>query len=86
MFSVQEINAPDGRLGDRFHTWQKPNELALRLIKHTTKENDVIIDPFTCTGTFLLMAAKMNRKAEGCDISKENLQIAKERGCTIVGM
>jgi site-specific DNA-methyltransferase (adenine-specific) len=86
MFSVQEINAPDGRLGDRFHTWQKPNELALRLIKHTTKESDIVIDPFTCTGTFLLMAAKMNRKAEGCDISKENLQIAKERGCTIVGM
>lgn len=86
MFNVQEINAPDGRLGNRFHTWQKPDELALRLIKHTTKENDIVIDPFTCTGTFLLMAAKMKRKAEGCDISKENLQIAKERGCTIVGI
>ena len=83
MFSVQEINAPDGRLGNRFHTWQKPNELALRLIKHTTKPNDIVIDPFTCTGTFLLMAAKMNRKAEGCDISKKNLYIAKQRGCII---
>ena len=31
MFSVQDINAPDGRLGDRFHTWQKPDKLGERL-------------------------------------------------------
>ncbi len=31
-FSVQDINAPDGRLGDRFHAWQKPDELAERVI------------------------------------------------------
>ncbi len=29
MFSVQDINAPDGRIGDRYHTWQKPDELAM---------------------------------------------------------
>jgi len=85
MFSVMEINAPDGRLGNRFHTWQKPDELALRLIKHSTKENDLVVDCFACTGTFLVMAAKMGRIAKGCDISRENLNIAKERGCTIIG-
>jgi hypothetical protein len=26
-FSVQDINAPDGRLGDRYHAWQKPDDL-----------------------------------------------------------
>lgn len=83
MFSVQSINAPDGRLGNRHHTWQKPDELALRLIKHSTKENDLVVDCFTCTGTFLLMAAKLNRIAKGCDIDEENLKIAKERGCEI---
>jgi DNA modification methylase len=85
MFSVQEINAPDGRVGNRFHTWQKPDELALRLIKHSTNEGDSIIDCFACTGTFLLMAAKLNRSAVGCDISAENLEIAEERGCIIAG-
>ena len=84
MFSVQDINAPDGRLGNRYHTWQKPDELARRLIKHTTKENDSILDIFACTGTFALMACKMKRKAFACDISKENLEIAKKRGCLIV--
>lgn len=84
MFSVQEINAPDGRLGNRFHTWQKPNELSDRWVRHSTKENDLIVDCFACTGTFLLSAAKQNRVAEGCDIEKKNLDIAIERGCELV--
>jgi site-specific DNA-methyltransferase (adenine-specific) len=80
-WAVQSINAPDGRLGDRYHEWQKPIELAERLIRHTTNEGAAIIDPFCCTGTFLLAAAKLNRNANGCDISKENLEIAIKRGC-----
>ena len=85
MFSVQDINAPDGRQGNRLHTWQKPDELAFRLIRHSTKENDLIIDPFVCTGTFLLAAAKLNRIAAGCDNSNDNLKIAEGRGCIILG-
>jgi len=53
MFSVQEINAPDGRQGDRYHTWQKPDQLAMQLISHSTIENELIFDPFACTGTYL---------------------------------
>jgi len=81
MFSVQDINAPDGRVGDRYHTWQKPNELAIRLINHTTKENDIIIDPFACTGTFILNGANLGRKTFGCDIDINAINIAYERGC-----
>ena len=83
MFSVQDINAPDGRLGDRFFKWQKPNELAKRLIIHTTKPNDKIIDPFAGTGTFLIQGSENNRLAWGCDNNSEVLKIAKERGCKI---
>jgi DNA modification methylase len=82
MFSVQDINAPDGRVGDRFHTWQKPDELAKRLINHTTNEKDIIIDPFACTGTFILNGADLGRKTYGCDIDENALKIAYERGCT----
>jgi len=84
-WAVQSINAPDGRLGDRYHEWQKPIELAERLIRHTTNEGASVIDPFCCTGTFLLAAAKLNRNANGCDISKENLEIAVKRGCVYAG-
>jgi len=85
MFSVMEINAPDGRIGNRYHTWQKPDELGMRLIKHSTKENDKVLDCFACTGTFLLMAAKMNRESLGCELNIDNSKIAKERGCIIIG-
>ena len=84
MFSVMEINAPDGRQGNRLHTWQKPDELARRIIKHSTQENDLVVDCFACTGTFLLEANRLNRNGIGCDNNKDNLQIAKERGCSII--
>ena len=80
-FSVQDINAPDGRLGDRYHAWQKPLELAERLVRHSTKAGDTVIDPFACTGTFLLAASKLGRIAKGCDIDGENIKIAINRGC-----
>lgn len=81
LFSVQDINAPDGRQGDRFHEWQKPLELAERIVKHATKPGDLVLDPFCCTGSFLLAASSLGRVALGCDISKKNLEIAIERGC-----
>lgn len=81
LFSVQDINAPDGRQGDRFHEWQKPLELAERIIRHATKPGDVVLDPFCCTGSFLLAASAAGRFAKGCDISESNLAIATDRGC-----
>ena len=80
-FSVQDINAPDGRLGDRYHAWQKPMQLAERLIRHSTNEGASVIDPFACTGTFLLAASSLGRVAKGCEINAENLTIAINRGC-----
>jgi DNA modification methylase len=85
MFSVQDINAPDGRLGDRYHTWQKPDELANRLVRHASKPGDTVIDCFSCTGTFLLAAAKAGRKAIGCEKNIDNAKIAEGRGCKLIG-
>ena len=80
-WAVQEINAPDGRQGDRYHAWQKPMEIAERFIRHSTKPGAVVFDPFACTGTFLLAAAKLGRKGIGFEINPENAQIAFDRGC-----
>lgn len=84
MFTVMEENAPDGRQGNRLHKWQKPDDLALKLIKHTTKVNDLVVDPFTCTGTFILAANRLLRNGKGCDNSQENLNIAINRGCMLI--
>jgi ParB/RepB/Spo0J family partition protein len=79
--SVQDISAPDGRLGDRYHAWQKPMEIGERFIRHATKRGETVVDPFACTGTFLLAAAKLGRAGRGCDIDENNIAIALERGC-----
>ena len=80
-WAVMDLNAPDGRLGNRFHAWQKPLELAERFIRHTTKPGDTVLDPFCCTGTFLLAANKLGRIGLGAEINSDNAAIAIERGC-----
>jgi len=82
-FAVQEVNAPDGRTGIRYSEWQKPDELAERLIRHSTKPGHLVLDCFAGTGTFLLAAAKFKRVARGCDISKDMIEIAIKRGCQL---
>jgi 16S rRNA G966 N2-methylase RsmD len=84
-FTVQDLNAPDGRLGDRYHAWQKPIELADRLIRHATQPDQRVLDPFAGTGTFLLAAAALGRQAAGCDLDPDMLAIAQERGCQLAG-
>jgi len=80
-WAVQEVNAPDGRQGDRYHEWQKPIGLAERFIRHSTEKNMIVYDPFACTGTFLLAAARLGRRSCGFEINPENAKIAFERGC-----
>ena len=80
-WAVIEANAPDGRLGNRFHSWQKPLELAERFIRHSTRAGDTVLDPFACTGTFLLAANKLGRIGKGAEINPDNAAIAIERGC-----
>jgi DNA modification methylase len=80
-FSVQDISAPDGRQGDRYHEWQKPMEIAERFIRHSTTAGQLVLDPFSGTGTHLLAAAKLGRVAHGCDISQAMIDIAVKRGC-----
>jgi DNA modification methylase len=80
-FSVMEINAPDGRIGDRYHKWQKPDELGERLVRHSTQEGASVIDPFAGTGTFLLAGAKLGRRTFGCDVDRAQVDLAIQRGC-----
>jgi hypothetical protein len=65
------------------HKWQKPMHLAKMLIEQASKEGDIILDPFAGTGTFLLAAGSLGRKAAGCDISPDMVDIAVKRGCSL---
>jgi DNA methylase len=80
-FSVQDINLPDPRRHESWHSWQKPNELCERFVRHASQPADVILDPFAGTGSFILAAAKLGRLGLGCDVNKDMVKIAKQRGC-----
>jgi len=80
-YACQTMNAPDGRIGNRYHKWQKPIELIERLIKNSSNEGDFIVDPFAGSGTIILTAAKLGRKSIGFDIDGEAIKICIDRGC-----
>ncbi|MBM2814990.1 MAG: methylase domain protein [Ignavibacteria bacterium] len=55
----------------KIHEAQKPLELIEFLIKLTTKENQIILDPFMGSATTAHASLKLNRKFIGFEISKE---------------
>lgn len=76
------INMPHPcRTQKRVYEFQKPDDLAEHYICHSTNEDDLIIDPFAGSGTFLVAAATHARWAIGSEISKSVIEIAKQRGC-----
>lgn len=62
----------------KIHPTQKPVPLLEFLIRTFTDENDVVIDPVAGSGTTLLAAANLNRRAYGFEIKKDFCRKAKE--------
>lgn len=81
-YACQTINAPDARIGDRYHKWQKPNQLIENLILNSSNVGDFIFDPFSGSGTTLITAAKNDRVAIGCDVDEDAIKICIKRGCS----
>lgn len=53
----------------RGYPTEKPIELIKILIEQSTKENDLVIDPFFGSGSTLVAANNLRRNYKGCDIS-----------------
>lgn len=51
-----------------------PLKLVEKLIKHTTKKNDVVLDIFSGGFTTQLASLKLHRKAWGCEINKNSCE------------
>ena len=61
------------------HPTQKPIELLIRCIQASTNEGDLILDPFSGSGTTGIAALHTKRRYVGIDISKDFLQVSKKR-------
>jgi DNA modification methylase len=62
---------------DYNHPAMFPEELALRVLKLFSFQNDLILDPFNGVGTTTYVAKILNRRYLGIDISKEYCERAK---------
>jgi len=56
-----------------------PKEIPRRLIELNSYEGDVVLDPFTGSGTTLVAAEEMGRDYIGIELSNEYIKMAKER-------
>lgn len=61
------------------HPTQKPEALYERMILASSNENDVVLDPFSGSGTLLRVCQQINRKAIGIEINPEYVEMTKER-------
>ncbi len=78
--NVWTISAPlaeEKRFGK--HPTQKPIELLKRIILASTKEGDLVLDPFCGSSTTGIAAVLLNRKYVGMDLEEEYLELSKKR-------
>ena len=68
-----------GEDGKKAHSTQKPEELLKRVILSTSKQGDIVLDPFFGTGTTGAVAKKLKRNFIGIEKDSGNVALAEKR-------
>ena len=75
-----DINAINPVASERLgYPTQKPEALLERIIKASSNEGDLVLDPFCGCGTAVAVAQKLNRKWIGIDITHLAITLIKKR-------
>lgn len=61
------------------HPTQKPEKLIAKLVLASSKQGDLVFDPFMGSGTTCVVAKKLGRKYLGCEINEEYCLWAAKR-------
>ena len=61
------------------HPTQKPEKLLAKIILASSREGDIIFDPFLGSGTTAVVAKKLSRNFVGIEIDKKYASIALKR-------
>ena len=72
-------NKRDKRNGANIHDSQKPISLFQCLIENSTKEGEIVFDPFMGSGTTALACIRSRRSYLGCEIDKNYYELIKSR-------
>ncbi len=80
MRNVWEIKAPSGdeKIFGK-HPTQKPVELLKRILLASTKEGDLVLDPFCGSSTTGVVAVMLNRRYIGIDMEDAYLELSRKR-------
>jgi site-specific DNA-methyltransferase (adenine-specific) len=77
---VIEIPTTCNGMGEKTpHPTQKPEELVRKFVLASSSLNDTVLDPFSGSGTTLVVAEQLGRKWLGCDISSQYNEWAIDR-------
>ena len=69
---VIEVPTTCNGMGEKTkHPTQKPEELVRKFVLASSNEGDIVLDPFSGSGTTLVVAEQLGRKWLGCDINPE---------------
>lgn len=68
---------------DVLHTIQKPEKLIERIVKASSNEGDLILDPFSGVGTTFVVCKKLNRNFIGFEINKDYIELSYKRFANI---
>ena len=66
-------------IGNKVHPTEKPVELMKYYIENSSKENDIVLDPFMGSGSTGVACLESNRKFVGFEIDENYYQIATDR-------
>lgn len=61
------------------HPTQKPEGLIERMVIASSDENDIVVDPFSGSGTTLRVCQQLNRRAIGIEINPDYVAMTQER-------
>ena len=76
--TIVTIGSETRKISDK-HVAVYPERLVTYFIQGATDEGDVVLDPFSGTGTTAVIASALNRRYIGFDISKEYVEFSRER-------
>ena len=77
---VMDIPTTCNGMGEKTpHPTQKPEELLRRLVLASSNPGDILADPFSGSGTSLVVAEQLGRRWLGCDLSRKYNEWAIDR-------
>ncbi len=65
--------------GQKAHSTQKPAELLMRIILSTSNPNDIVLDPFSGSGTTAAVAKRLGRRYIGFEKEPFYIQVSNDR-------